>query len=540
MSLITKQWIAPRNLFLSSTVFFGILIGELTNNFRLNSAIVQDSFHVGEYFSAERNLSLGNFKSGTVMIHGLVDVLPTALVRNVVGENRYIFPTWLAFQVLNFIAAVILANLLTKLISRSERGNYFLRLVVGIFSGCVGGYRDLVLLVLISTIYFGIILRNGKRQTVRVRLFSVIGFLTTFGIYWTWNRGLVSAVAVLVFIYSTKICKENLLWVLTGGVFGLFMVWIIYPEIILSGLIRNIFVLSTTSEQWGKSLSESKLVIVEIFILFLFLGKALFGSRNMLLERRGEVLFLSILLVGSLQWYLGRSDRTHMYSLLWISALVILRFYNSLKTSRKALILFLFFFIVDCVFEFLSRDWKSILLLGSFGILIFWQSPSTKSKLMNLHNVGREYLGALFALFAILFVSTFSNSDLGWIRNSSFLEENSRMVPPGIVWTAYMVNSSSSDCLLDFTNSGTLNALVRLPNCTEMAYLIYADSRFEDFLIQQINESNLEIIVWSSTFWSYSIDGKPMNIRFPKLAAFLEKNFPNTICEYDYCVRRKL
>ena len=50
--------------------FLGIVLAELATNLRLGSGLLQDSFHIGEYFSAERTLDLGDFETGTIMIHG--------------------------------------------------------------------------------------------------------------------------------------------------------------------------------------------------------------------------------------------------------------------------------------------------------------------------------------------------------------------------------------------------------------------------------------------------------------------------------------
>lgn len=540
MKPLTETKIQPKDLLCFLMTFLGIILAELTTNFRLASGQLLDSFHIGEYFSAERSLDLGDFQSGTVMIHGLVDVIPTRLIKSIFGDEKYAFPTWLVFQVLNLITAIILAQLINRLVFRESNLSKSYSFIIGIFAGCVGGYRDLFLLIIVFSVYKFILFRNRQENSIDPGPLTLIGLVTVLGIYWNWNRGLVCLIAIIALFISRKKIKQEIPWLALGGATALIIIWITYPNIVLSGLIRNIFVLTLTSKQWRYPFSETKLVLAEVFLLTCLLFIVLYKSRQQISTRRSEIAFLAPLVSGGLQWTIGRADQSHMSSFLWISTLLLIRFLSDGKNHTKLNYFVTAGFASIIVLQLMSQNWDSILLLGAMlGVIVrmgsgfFRKSPGYLITL-------RVLLLFLVVSYSLLFISRFASSELAWIGKRDFVANNLSVVPPGIKWAANLVNESESDCLFDFTNSGTLNVLIKLPNCTEFAYLVYADVRFEDSLIQQIKVSNLDLIVWSSTFWSYSIDGKPMNMRFPKLAAFLEKNFPNTICEYDYCVRRKL
>ena len=124
-----------------------------------------------------------------------------------------------------------------------------------------------------------------------------------------------------------------------------------------------------------------------------------------------------------------------------------------------------------------------------------------------------------------------------WINYYRSLPSNSAMVTDGVRWVSQELTNSGSHCVFDLSNNGVINGLTGLPACTRFSYLVYADQRYEDEILDSVRSSKPNAIVYSSTYWSFSIDGKSMHIRFPVLNNYLLENYPYEKCTFGYCVR---
>jgi hypothetical protein len=116
----------------------------------------------------------------------------------------------------------------------------------------------------------------------------------------------------------------------------------------------------------------------------------------------------------------------------------------------------------------------------------------------------------------------------------------SEIADSGNKWAATKIRNSRSECLLDMTNSGMINAGANLPTCTRYAYPVYATRNYESDLLAQIRNTSPNAIVYSTENWQYSIDGKDMRVRFPKLDTFLRREYPIEECNEKYCVRSRI
>jgi hypothetical protein len=126
-----------------------------------------------------------------------------------------------------------------------------------------------------------------------------------------------------------------------------------------------------------------------------------------------------------------------------------------------------------------------------------------------------------------------------WVRLVANPLKNSSAVDPSINWVASELNRKHSQCIFDLSNNGLVNAISNLPACTRFSYIIYADKKFEGEIIESLTAKLPPAIVYSSDYWSYSIDGKNMVTRFPNLDLFIKRNYPIESCNYGYCMRYK-
>ena len=58
-------------------------------------------------------------------------------------------------------------------------------------------------------------------------------------------------------------------------------------------------------------------------------------------------------------------------------------------------------------------------------------------------------------------------------------------------------------------------------------------------VIADLDKADPPLIIYSSDYWSYAIDGRSMQDRYRKLDAYLREAFPIKICKGDYCIREK-
>jgi hypothetical protein len=134
-------------------------------------------------------------------------------------------------------------------------------------------------------------------------------------------------------------------------------------------------------------------------------------------------------------------------------------------------------------------------------------------------------------------VKNFSSGKYAWIKSLSSPASNRLSATDGVVWASDRLKESAVDCVFDLSNNGVVNGLVRRPSCSRFTYPVYAGPNHESILISDLHDASPRAIVYSSTYWSYNIDGKNMKNRFPKLDEFILKNYPKEECSYGYCVR---
>ena len=114
---------------------------------------------------------------------------------------------------------------------------------------------------------------------------------------------------------------------------------------------------------------------------------------------------------------------------------------------------------------------------------------------------------------------------------------NNEYVEDSMKWVSSEIKNSNSKCVFDLSNNGIINGLINLPSCTKYTYLVYADKRHEENIINQLKINSPEVIVYSTTYWSYSIDGKSMKERFKSLDSYILENYKYEACKYGYCLR---
>lgn len=120
-----------------------------------------------------------------------------------------------------------------------------------------------------------------------------------------------------------------------------------------------------------------------------------------------------------------------------------------------------------------------------------------------------------------------------------FPPSNRLSATDGVVWVSDRLQERAVDCVFDLSNNGIINGLTRRPSCSRFTYPVYAGPDHESILISDLRGASPRALVYSSTYWSYRIDGRNMKKRFPELDKFILENYPDEECNHGYCVRYK-
>ena len=89
---------------------------------------------------------------------------------------------------------------------------------------------------------------------------------------------------------------------------------------------------------------------------------------------------------------------------------------------------------------------------------------------------------------------------------------NTEYVRSSVLQVAKYLNDTENECILDLTNSGTLNALLNLPSCTQGVYLAYYTDEMDKTILHQIVnkktlwdgfESQIVIVFALPFFWYF-------------------------------------
>jgi hypothetical protein len=500
--------------------------------------ILVDPFHYGEFFAATVSLFPDvKYSLHSLTIHGALDFIPALLSERQWGSENYFLPTFAIYKVLDFIAATFLILIAYKL-TNNKSHQWLLLLAVAAVAPLLVGYRDLILLTSIY-LFFQISECDVKRSgSFFLQIF--FGAIVAFGMFWSYDRGIAGVLslgaAVFVLLLKNRWYAISLLsFVVTvAGLSQFFRVFSI------ENYFNDIFILMQTSGQWSYGWSRWPVVLTAFVIIFniIVISLLVVGSLNSksLTEKLPLVVVFGFLSIFMLKMGINRADLSHIYFGFWIPMLVLLYIHEKTAYTKVGVgILISTFFIVAIALTIYFRSYGLAIVAG---LLVF---TVLRSKSESINKFTRILFGFLiagcFVLISYNGVKNFSSGKYAWIKSLSSPASNRLSATDGVVWASDRLKESAVDCVFDLSNNGVVNGLVRRPSCSRFTYPVYAGPNHESILISDLNDASPRAIVYSSTYWSYNIDGKNMKNRFPKLDEFILKNYPKEECSYGYCVR---
>lgn len=529
LSLLRRDWKVVGLLLLVCALF--ILMPNLKG-----STVLTDPFHDGEYFAVAVNFfSLQPQAFHPLSIHGALDFIPALIARHLWGDAHYFLPTAAIYTALNIAAAVLLLRI-THELCKTRPFQWIVLLGMAVGAAFFVGYRDLLLL---ASLYCFLILSSKPRETGRIPLLIMLGALIGFGMFWSFDRGIATVVCLgppmLLMAWQSRI---NLIAAaaFAATVLGL---GLLFEGFSITGYLENLSVLLQTSGQWSYGWRLDA-VLLTAFVVLINLGAIVLAIRAFFLsavEEQDLARVLALLLLSAIMLKIGinRADVEHVYNGLWAPLLLTLSLARTTFTISRLILLAPFiiaigaalsykfhhvgFFLIACVMVYICiphRDQGDFRLSHLLSVILISVSASAVT-----------YIG----------IKHFREGQYQWLTHLASPPDNTEAVTEGVNWASQRLLQSQASCVFDLSNNGVINGLLNLPSCTRFTYPVYAAAQHEAELINAVTTAAPSAIVYSSTFPSYSIDGKTMRDRFQALDTYLMARYPQEECADGYCVR---
>lgn len=516
--------------------FLAIILLSWALFFNIGNGFYIDPFHQGEYLaSLQSKLKNIPFYS----IHGGMDWLPGIISIKFFGVDRYFLFIKIIYSTLSLLACILVWLILLEF---SQNKFKIFNLLVFICSPFLithmVSYKDVFL---IFSFFVFILLEmpyKTSRENIRNKLLELLlGFLLALNLAWSFERGLAALFSIgSVSAYYLFFKKQRILTFFSF--LSILYAMTSFQLFSLDIYLENFLFLLNTASQWSYGYKKitpifySTLVLIPNFYAAFYLLKYFSSHKKNVDSPLLASMF--ILLLFMVKVGLNRPDFVHILMALWVPALIFVYLYNfhNLKISQRSII------ILTSSFYLLGLKnphnyWFLLLPI----LLTIFSIKNKNLKLLNYRKLSIIFLGCLmFFSVAKVFYDSYNKKYL-WLNNFTHPPLNSSLVDPGVVWINSILKLNNVSCIFDMSNNGVINGISGLPSCVKSAYLVYATKDYETNIIEELKFKNPSAIISSTTFWSYSIDGRPMHLRFPKLFEYILKAYPYEECKFEYCLR---
>lgn len=501
------------------------------------SVVLSDPFHDGEYFAVAVNYFSQLPKPfHPLSIHGALDYIPALIARYGWGDELYFLPTAAIYSVLDAVAALLLL-LITHELCRGRSLGWLVVLGMAVGSSWFVGYRDLLLLGCLYT--FLMLSGRSWKLASNIALLVLLGALVGFGMFWSFDRGVATAVCVgppmLLMAWRNRI---NLVAAAALGI-TIILPGLFFDGFALSAYLENFNVLLQTSSQWSYGWRLHAVIltcfVAALNVLAIALTLRAFLISAISLQDAAGALALTLLSLIMLKIGVNRADVEHVFNGLWAPLLLML----SLPRQTFAIGKLTFAgFLVMGIAAALSFKYHHVGFFVAACVMTHVCIANTqRGKLPGSRVVTSLCILACASAVTYGGFKHYREGQYQWIAHIFSPPSNVNAVTPGVEWASQRLHDNHAQCVFDLSNNGVINGLLALPSCTRFTYPVYAAQHHETELIRAVEETAPSAIVYSSTFPSYSIDGVTMRDRFKVLDSMLVARYPREECAQGYCVR---
>lgn len=503
--------------------------------FPIGNGFYNDPFHHGEYVASLQSILSGNVKFFT--IHGAMDWVPALFLQQFFGVSQYFLPTMLAYQCLSALAALLLYCTFGLLTSRNNQYRPVILMSTALLAVYLVGIRDLFLLLAIW-IYFLSERCFSKKWTNALEL--ALGVALAVNLFWSFDRGFVG-IAAIAFPCIIMIFKENryLLSMVSFITSLLLLNWL--GALSFSNYAANLQFLMATSSQWSYGFTKTPIILSALvgmlngWVIY-YLLKQLNKTIRVNWKETANLFSLVILIILMYKIGINRADGDHVVMALWAPVIAFLYLHE--KYTVKLPIVSNFIIII--IIMLLAKISRITVLYFCILIPAIYVIQTKFSKVRC--DLASTKIAIMVLAIPIIFLNTLKISersaggDYQWMQKLSAAPTNQSLVNDSILWVSREILKAGSSCVFDLSNNGVINGITSLPACTKYIYPVYATQRYEADMLKELQQQNPPVVVFSSTYWSFSIDGKSMHDRFPELKKYLIKTYPYKNCDLEYCI----
>lgn len=473
------------------------------------SAVV-DRFHEGEYLGLASSVGIGPPGFYPILAHGMLDYIPYDIAWAIWGPDRTISSVRAINAFLTGLTMLTFAHCLFAMAGRRYSTQISAAILTVVLFISINGYRidhpqlhqgapsvrDLFLFIELSFI----IALLGEQNFRANLLFSILlGISAAVGLFWSYNRGLIGIAILSVFLLDLLIIKRKVQQVSViclSGAAVIALIAMFDPNGILGHLNNIYFWLSAPPPDGGgapRSVEHhlfrgTQLLIAASACLS---GTLLFSTLHAKIKKQDDPLpvtlavILLLLNLAFVQIALSRPDVQHTQfgiPCLILTLIGVLQCFRPGNAAMAPLPLIGLCVGAGLIFGSLDSTWASV--------------------------------GAI-------------KRNLSYVVSG--FPANGTLVSHESVAVAAALRTTHQRCLVNFDNDGMRYLQTGLPSCSRFTYLSYARSDSENSLINDLDRTRPEAIIWASNLWSFRIDGETAVDRMPNLGRWVLRNYPHRV-----------
>jgi hypothetical protein len=321
-----------------------------------------------------------------------------------------------------------------------------------------------------------------------------IGGLAGIGLFWAYNRGLVFALVAGAFALGLCLLRRSprpVLLVGAGGAAGLAAMLGVGGIGLMTSTLFNVEYWGQNQVIWRTPFDMRYLPFVVALASLTVVGGLTVGWRSLRAKRPGRAVMLATLVTIYALYLvqcLNRPDLTHLRQSMWPAMLIL---------------------------AIVIEEWM------------------TRTRAAQAPRIPATLAGSLLLIGACVEISS-SNSILHIVLGG--LADNAvaatRPIPSDrdlggrdMTRIANLI-AASGRCTFVANNAIFIYLLSRMPPCSRFSAAVYVAPDWQAEVINELEATRPEIIVWESAAFYSSIDGRSIRDRTPELADWIEAHYP--------------
>lgn len=506
--------------------------------------LLLDRFHEGEMFAnAMEYIGNGSTEQRGLPIHGLLDILPSLLTAKIWGTEHNFIPTYALLKALDFGSALLMVLIAARFASQMAHRRSWLLISLSLISPFVVGNRDFFLLL--SLLQMVLIVQRSTEQR-RLGALFLFGVTAALAVFYSYDRGIAGTASLGLATLYLAWFDRRFVYAIGAFVGTVFILHLSSDLFSIFWYLRNIQYLMASSPEWSYPWTYDIILYVSFAVLLNAIALFLLWSDRAAAFKNTDTMTLFILL-ALLSFFMlkigtNRADISHIFMASWVPCLIVMMQGKNIQFSLRDLrvlgmVTFVFMLIILAILLGLRSNYSAFLLVFPLFLVAGMFDFKTQRWVQIITVASLIFTQITYGVVYIQ--KTIINGQYSWVSKVLSPPSNVQASPPSVIWAAEKIQDSGALCLFDMSNNGLINGLTLLPSCSRFSYPIYAASRYEGVLITDLAEADPPIIIYSSDYWSYTIDGRSMRDRYSTLDDYLRELFPIETCKGDYCIREK-